>query len=113
MIDGVAAPDGTVITPWIDGNQVPLMEGVVNGGIYIIKILQPTGSFFEGKEISFKIGDYFANQTSRYSVGEVFELNLTASSSATTTLTGGITIDGMGQFSDPAPAGCGYGRVVR
>ena len=129
VIDGVAPPDGTVITPWIDGNQVPLMVGEVNGGIYSIKVLQPTGTFFDGKEIWFKIGDFFANQTIRYSVGEVYELNLTAISSVSDTRIGGITIDGMGplppgimpgglnmvwfRYADPDSAGCGYGKVVR
>ena len=129
VIDGVAPPDGTVITPWIDGNQVPLMVGEVNGGIYSIKVLQTTGTFFDGKEIWFKIGDFFANQTIRYSVGEVYELNLTAISSVSDTRIGGITIDGMGplppgimpgglnmvwfRYADPDSAGCGYGKVVR
>ena len=129
VIDGVAPPDGTVITPWIDGNQVPLMVGEVNGGIYSIKVLQPTGTFFDGKEIWFKIGDFFANQTIRYSVGEVYVLNLTAISSVGVTGVGGFTMDGRGplppgimpggvnmvwfRYADPDSAGCGYGKVVR
>ena len=113
MIDGVAATDGTVITPWVYGNQVTLMNGVVSGGVYVIKVLQPTGSAFEGKVISFKIGPFFANETSLYSVGEVFEVDLTATSTLSMTTAGGITIDGIGMFSDSDSAGCGYGKVVR
>lgn len=73
-IDGAPAPDGTVVTAFIDG--VAVASAVVNGGAYpVLQIPNP------GSEVTFKLGDLVADQTATTYQGGADIVNLTASSS--------------------------------
>ena len=78
LIDGVAAPDGTPITAWVEGLPETVGEGVVSGGIYNLKVFQFGSSSFGGKTITFQIGALTATQTAIWQSFGADELNLTA-----------------------------------
>ena len=78
-IDGVTAPDGTVITAWIQGFIVPVGEGMVSGGDYFIQVPQYGNAPFNGKTVTFKVGGLDAHQITEWQAGEGDILNLTAS----------------------------------
>ena len=78
-IDGVTAPDGTVITAWIQGFLVPVGEGVVSGGNYDLQVPQYGNEPFSGKTVTFKVGGLDANQTAVWRTGEGTILDLAAS----------------------------------
>ena len=78
-IDGVSAPDGTVVTAWIQGFVVPVEEGVVSGGNYVLQVPQYGNTSFIGKTVTFKVGGLDAQQTTVWRFGEADVLNLTAS----------------------------------
>ena len=77
-IDGVTAPDGTVITAWIQGFLVPVGEGVVSGGSYFVQVPQYGNAPFSGKTVSFKVGGVDAQPTAVWRAGEADILNLAA-----------------------------------
>ena len=62
-IDGAPAPDGTVITAWVEEFAQPVAQGVVAGGSYNFKVFQFGTTSFSGRIITFKIGDSTANET--------------------------------------------------
>ena len=77
-IDGVSAPNGTVVTAWIQGFSEPVGEGVVSAG-YSILVSQYGNVSFQGKIITFKVGAYDALETAVWRSGGGDEINLTAS----------------------------------
>ena len=70
------APDGTLVTAWIDGAQVASSQ--VGNGSYTLFVEQPEGGSFFGKMVSFKISDIDANEKAIWTQGGGDELNLTA-----------------------------------
>ena len=77
-IDGVIAPDGTVVTAWIQEFSVPVDQAVVNAGSYLIQVPQYGSASFAGMTVTFKVGSLDAQETAVWMSLSVDELNLTA-----------------------------------
>ena len=60
-LDGAVAPDGTIVTAWIDGNQ----EGsaTVSNGFYNMIVAADPGESFAGEIVAFQIGGNNATPT--------------------------------------------------
>jgi len=78
-VDGAPASDGTVITAWIDGNEVG--SGVVADGTAVLVI--SGNASFTGKTISFKVGNLDAKETDTWEQGGHVNPELTISASST------------------------------
>jgi len=78
-VDGAPASDGTVITAWIDGNEVG--SGVVADGTAVLVISGDAS--FTGKTISFKVGNLDAKETDTWEQGGHVNPELTISASST------------------------------
>ena len=78
-LDGAAAPDGTTVSAWIDGEQVA--STTVTGGIYGLTISQPPGGAFAGEEVIFMVGSSESLERGTWEADGGAELNLSASSS--------------------------------
>ena len=63
IVGGAPAPDGTVITAWVEGFSEPVREAVVAGGSYNLKVFQFGKASFADRTITFKIGESTANET--------------------------------------------------
>ena len=70
------APDGTVITAWV--NNIQAASAPASSGSYILLVEQATGASFTGQMISFKVGNSPAEQTVRWAQGGATELVLSA-----------------------------------
>ncbi len=77
-IDGVIAPDGTVVTVWIQEFSAPVDQAVVSDGSYLIQVPQYGSASFAGKTVTFKVGSLNARETAIWMSLSVDELNLTA-----------------------------------
>jgi len=82
-LDGVDVADGTVITAIIEGvayeGTIPA-EGY-EAPWYAILVVEPKGKDYTGKTVTFRIGNYDADQTATWEQGANTKLNLTASTS--------------------------------
>ena len=96
------APSGQPATP--APVPAPLFDG-----IYTLTVSQPTNEDFAGKVISFKIGDFSANETALWQQGQTNVFNLTASSSvfvpgpSGTPLASPLRAVPLSQAAPPAP----------
>jgi len=82
LLDGLTAPDGTVVAALISGNEVAsaVTESVSGNSTYILTINQPDGgSYADGTTVRFSVNGYTAKQTGTWATGGVLVLNLTAS----------------------------------
>ncbi len=87
QLEGAPVPDGTVITATIAGDTYTtttpaIVEGkpVYGSSTYIIKLDPLPGiSYDEGAQVTFKIGNYNADQTGNWEFGDNTRLDLTAS----------------------------------
>ena len=79
VVDGNHMANGTPVTAWINGDTVG--ESVVDGGTYTLLVVQPTGRSFDGKQISFKIGNLEAHEVGYWAQGGGTELHLTGTTS--------------------------------
>ena len=78
-VNGAPASEGTVITAYVISFQDPVGEGVVSGGIYNLFVFQYGSGSFTGKTITFKVGQFTANETAVWQSFGADEVNLTAS----------------------------------
>ena len=76
MIDGLPAPDGTVVRALVNGVEVASVQ--VEDGKYL-----PLVILIPGQTVTFTVGDWTAAETFLTEVGGVDVLNLTATSSGT------------------------------
>ena len=76
-LDGSPSADGTMVSAMIDNVQVA--STMVSEGGYAFAIPQPPGESFEGKMVSFMIGDLMAAETGTWEADGGAELNLTSS----------------------------------
>ena len=82
-IQGATAPNGTVVTAFIDSTAVS--TATVSGGNYALIVAQPTGQNFAGKTVTFTVGNATATETGTWQASGGGELNLngTAAPAAT------------------------------
>ena len=78
-VNGAPASEGTVITAYVISFQDPVGEGVVSGGIYNLLVFQYGSGSFTGKTITFKVGQFTANETAVWQSFGADEVNLNAS----------------------------------
>ena len=78
-VNGAPASEGTVITAYVISFQDPVGEGVVSGGIYNLFVFQYGSGSFTGKTITFKVGQFTANETAVWQSFGADEVNLNAS----------------------------------
>jgi hypothetical protein len=83
QLNGANVADGTIITAIVAGDEYTTVTPEEDYGpsTYAIKIIPPEGTAYTaGAVVTFKIGDYTADQTGAWAIGGNIELNLTASS---------------------------------
>ena len=78
-MNGAPTSEGTVITAYVISFQDPVGEGVVSGGIYNLLVFQYGSGSFTGKTITFKVGQFTANETAVWQSFGADEVNLNAS----------------------------------
>ena len=107
-LDGVPAPDETVVIAWIDGSDAATLtikvtatansgntgsaslslqvsgsinagEAKVKNGEYVLNAAQPSGQNFTGKTVTFTVGGKDARQTATWHKGGADVVDLTAS----------------------------------
>jgi hypothetical protein len=81
QLEGAPVPDGTVITATIAGDTYTTTTPAIYGSsTYVIKLDPLPGiSYDEGAQVTFKIGNYNADQTGNWEFGGNTRLDLTAS----------------------------------
>jgi hypothetical protein len=81
-LNGVVVPDGTVIRAIVEGYVYTTTTPTTAYGTstYAIIIPKPVGMSYDGKSVTFLIGDYLAAESSTWEDGGNKLLNLTASS---------------------------------
>jgi len=82
-VDGALVPPGTRVSAWVEGAEVAEAAWASDGS-YVIKIVEPEGTDFKGKTVSFTIGELPAAQTGTWAAGEVYNINLEQASVAST-----------------------------
>ena len=75
-VDGGGVPDGTVISAYIGGELCGTAETL--NSKYTLKVIQPQNRNYEGKKVTFKIGNFEAREESIWSVGMNIALDLSA-----------------------------------
>ncbi len=91
QVSGANVADGTVITATIDGTDYSATTPSVYGAsTFMIEIAQPQqGLSYDGKTVTFKIGNDTAGQTATWSMGGNKAVNLTKGTPPPTTGPGG------------------------
>ena len=84
-ISGATAPNGTVVTAFIDGAVVA--TATVSGGGYALTIAQPPGQNFGGKTVTFTVGNATATETGTWQASGGRELNLNGTTAPAATAT--------------------------
>jgi hypothetical protein len=79
-LDGVPAPDGTVIGAVVNGQVLSRAETTVREGKFTLIVEQPEGVGGETAVIGFSVGDFMAQQSHPWNLGEITVVTLTASS---------------------------------
>jgi hypothetical protein len=99
-LDGAPVDDGTTITATIEGQTFTTTTPSAYGdSTFALMIEQPDGMAFDGKTVTFKIGDRDAGQTGTWEMGGNVELNLSSGDSPPV-----ITL-GPGEQGPPGPEG--------
>ena len=85
QLNGASVADGTVVTAIVEGfayttttNSTPPPNGY-GPSTYAILIHKPEGKSYDGKTVTFMIGNYGASQTATWSMGGNVALNISAS----------------------------------
>jgi hypothetical protein len=87
-VNGVAAPDGSAVTAWVDGEQVA--DAYASGGDYTLLVDQGDSSF-AGKAVSFKISGVEAAETADWTQGGAEVLDLVAAAGSSSSGSSGDT----------------------
>lgn len=74
VIDGVAAPDGTVVSAWIEGNMTD--STTTSGGTYALTVGE-LGRSYPGATVTFKVDGTNTGVTRTWTAGEPFKTDLT------------------------------------
>ena len=102
LIDGASAPNGTVLTAWVDGREVA--SATVMGGNYSL-IVDEGDSTFAGKTVFFRLGNSNAAETAIWFEGGGDELNLSAGSGSASPVGESTTVSTAGAAGPRGPAG--------
>jgi len=81
-VDGSAAPDGTVVTAFIEGKTGPVIQAEVSGGRYKLMVEQPKDADYDGKAVTFTVSDLETTSTVPWEFGGANEVNLSVSSNS-------------------------------
>lgn len=76
FVDSDPPPDGTVITARIDGRSVARARS--RGGKYILRVTQPQGQSYEGKIVTFRIGEVQTGESVKWKPGRNSDKSLHA-----------------------------------
>ena len=104
-VDGSPAPDGSLVTAWIEERK--LGSAKVADGKYMLFAKQADGASNAGETVIFQIGDALANETATRQKDGADELNLTGSSQILRSVmpmvwaVGAVTATGIGESSGP------------
>ena len=74
VVDGEAAPDGTVVSAWIEGNMTASTP--TSDGEYVLTVGEP-GKTYPGATVTFQIDGSATGVTRTWVQGEPFETDLT------------------------------------
>jgi hypothetical protein len=77
-IDGTPAPDGAVVTAWVEGNLAAATT--LREGRFGFAVEPPKGSSYIGKTVIFKVGECEASPTIVWESGAADPLDLVATS---------------------------------
>lgn len=92
QVSGANVADGTIITATIEGDTYTATTPSAYGAsTYAITIAQPEGKSYDGKTVSFKIGNDTAAQTAIWQMGGNTALDLSKGAPPVTPSGGGIT----------------------
>ena len=85
LLDGLAVPDGTVITAIVGGDEYTTTTPAEGYGAstYAIKIAEPDGATYDGATVTFMIGDRSAAQTGTWELGSNVNVALSAGEGVT------------------------------
>ncbi len=75
-IDGIAVPDGTAVTAWVEGALAAATAS--SQGRYGFSVEPPKGLSYVGKTVLFKVGDCEASPTIAWQAGAADPVDLTA-----------------------------------
>ncbi len=79
-LNGLPAPDGTVITAWVDGFSEPLAQSVTSSNGFSILVHQYGAGSLEGETIVFKLDGIVADNAGTWTSGGEDVLDLDAGS---------------------------------
>jgi len=74
VVDGEKAPDGTVVSAWIEGNKTA--ETTTTDGEYVLAVGEP-GKTYPGATVTFMVDGSDTGVTRTWVAGEPFETDLT------------------------------------
>jgi hypothetical protein len=74
VVNGEDAPDGTVVSAWIEGSMTD--QTTTEDGAYVLAVGEP-GRTYPGKAVTFKVDGTDAGVTRTWTAGEPFETDLT------------------------------------
>jgi hypothetical protein len=79
-LNGLPAPDGTVVTAWVDGLSEPLAESVISSSEFAILVHQYGTGPLEGETVVFKLDGAVADNSGTWTSGGSDVLDLDAGS---------------------------------
>ena len=96
QVSGANVADGTIVTATIEGDTYTATTPSAYGAsTYAIPIAQPEGKSYDGKTVSFKIGNDTAAQTGIWQMGGNTALDLSKGAPPVTPGPGGVLIKGV------------------
>ena len=77
-INGEPAPDGTLVSAWMEAFREPLAQGKIVDGSFLFILPQYGSTPFSGETLFFMIGEFRAGETAIWQAGAADLLDLTA-----------------------------------
>jgi len=111
-VDGSAAPDGTVVTAFIEGKTGPVIQAEVSDGRYKLMVEQPKDAEYDGKAVTFTVSNLETTSTVPWEFGGANEVNLSVSSGSVSTGDDGGDLAAQGRDIFTGGGGCGACHTV-
>ena len=105
-IDGSPAPDGALVSAFIEGETGPVAQAEVSGGGYTLMVEQPSGGDFKGKTVTFTISGLDASPSVPWEFGGADEVNLSVSGGSGTGGGGAADLVSQGKDIFTGSGGC-------